>query len=388
MEMPGEGKRMPDRGYTVASVLGLTFALSGACSAQYGLYALGSPERTPQVPAATAANPYVDGIALRFPWTTLEPAEGQFAWSVVDTEIQNAASHGKKAALFVAAGYYTPAWVYAAGARSFSFVWSSTGGPLPCTSQKIPVPWDSVYLQKWNAFVSALGHRYDGNSTVTWVHVTGVNTSTGEMGLPKAQGNAIHVTVKGVSYSCKANDDVTNWINAGYTRTLAESAWKSVDAAFAAAFPHHLLGPMTVPGGFPPIDQNGNKIPHQAADWQVLTDMLTNEHQTWGTRFFAQNNGLSAFWYWQLPSSLAGKAAVGYQMLAGASNDPRCRMNDGVSPCDPATVLGKAIDNGITNGARYLEIDPGDITNPDLQTLLAGTQKRLRPQEIRTRARP
>jgi hypothetical protein len=243
-------------------------------------------------------------------------------------------------------------------------------------------------LQKWNAFVTALGQRYDPDSTVTWVHVTGVNSSTEEMFLPTAKGSAIAVTVKGVSHTCNANDDVRNWLAAGYTRTLAESAWQSADAVFAAAFPHHLLGPMTVPGGFPPIDQNGREIPNQAVDWQVLTDMLTDEHQTWGARFFAQNNGLSAFWYWQLPTSLAGKVTVTYQMLAGATNDPTCRMNNGVSPCDPAIVLAKAIDNGIAGGARYLEIYPGDIANPALQTLLESTQKRLRTPQIRGRRRP
>lgn len=376
------------RRYTVARVVGLTFALSAASSAQYGLYALGTSSSTPQVPAAVEANPYVDGVALRFSWATLEPAEGQFAWTTLDNEVQTAASHGKKVALSVAAGYNTPAWVYTAGARSFSFIWSSTWGPLPCTSQQIPIPWDSVYLQKWNAFIAALGQRYDGNNTVTWVHVTGVNTSTEEMFLPIAQGNAIAVTVQRKAYSCNANDDVRNWLAAGYTRSLAESAWKSADAAFAAAFPHHLLGPMTVPGGFPPIDQNGREIPNRAVDWQVLTDMLTDEHQTWGARFFAQNNGLSAFWSWQLPASLAGKVTVTYQMLAGATNDPTCRMNNGVSPCDPAVVLAKATDNGIAGGARYLEIYPGDIANPALQTLLESTQKRLRTPQIRGRRRP
>ena len=383
IQFAGRGRRC-----TVVRVAAFTLALSGACSAQYGLYVLGSPANTPDVPAAAAANPYVDGMALRYGWSTLEPAEGQFAWSALDSEIQTAASHEKKVVLSVAAGVNTPAWVYAAGARSFSLMWAETWGPLPCTPAEIPVPWDSVHRQKWTAFVSALGQRYDGNPTISWVHVTGVNSNTEEMFLPTAQGGAINVTLKGVPYSCTANNDVQNWLKAGYTRTLAESAWISTDEAFVAAFPHHLLGPMTVPGGFPPIDQNGNLISKQTVDWQVLSDMLTNEHETWGSRFFAQNNGLSAFWFWQLPAALAGKVTVSYQMLATATNDPSCRMNNGVSPCDPATVLGKAIDNGIANGARYLEIYVGDVDNPNLQALMESTQKRLRPPGLREHIRP
>jgi hypothetical protein len=387
MEIP---ESIPGRAYTVAGVVGLAFVLCGVASAQYGLYVVGTPDSTPEVPAAVEAKPYVDGVLLRYTWANLEPAEGQFAWSELDNEIQTAASLGKKVSFAIGAGYFTPAWVYTAGARSFSFIWSGASGPpLPCTSQQIPIPWDSVYSAKWSAFVSALGQRYDGNSAVSWVHVAGVNSLTDETFLPLAQGSAINVTVKGVPYSCNANNDVQNWIKAGYTRTLAENAWKNVDQAFAAAFPHHQLGPMVEPGGFPPIDENGNMIKGEAQDWQVPTDMLTNEHQTWGSRFFAQNNGLSAFWSWQLPSSLAGKVTVAYQMLAGATGDSTCRMNNGVSPCDPATVLGKAIDNGIDNGARYLEIYRSDIENPDLQALLESTQKRLRPSEqLRWHIRP
>jgi hypothetical protein len=354
---------------------GLALAFAAAGRAQYGLYALGSQTVTPEVPAAVESNPYVDGIALRFEWSVLEPAEGQFAWTALDSEIQSAASHGKKVSLSVVAGYGTPDWVYTAGAKPFSYIWTKPWGPPSCTVTNIPIPWDKVFLSKWGDFVTALGQRYDGNPTVTWVHVTGVNSVSQETSLPMATGGTVQVLPG--KPSCTANNDVQNWIAAGYTRTLVESALHSIDTIFVAAFPSHLLGPMINPGGFPPIDQNGQLMAHATADSQVPIDMITLEYQTWGSRFFVQENGLSAHWCWQPLAALAGKVKVAYQMLSTATGDSACGMNGGVSPCDPVTVLSEAIAKGMANGAHYLEIYPGDITNSAMQPTLEAAQQSL-----------
>ncbi len=65
-----------------------------------------------------------------------------------------------------------------------------------------------------------------------------------------------------------AEDDVSNWVKAGYTRTKVEDAWESIAATFAQFFPGKPLGIMTTPRGFPPIDGQGRLLP-QDGDSQV-----------------------------------------------------------------------------------------------------------------------
>jgi len=114
-----------------------------------------------QVPTAMA-NSNVDGMQVLEPWNVVEAQEGVFDWTAIDSVVAEAASYGKKISLGIQAGYETPSWVYADGAQAFPFVWdkSTTTTPAICSVQNIPVPWDPVFLSKWQTFVAALGARY------------------------------------------------------------------------------------------------------------------------------------------------------------------------------------------------------------------------------------
>src|SRR6266852_6227734 len=116
-----------------------------------GVYALSDQDAATSL--AVLANPNVDGLALRYSWNQLEPREGGFNWSPIDVQVAAARAHGKKVSLSVTAGIRTPVWVYAEGARQFSFVWDKPCGAPIWSRQHIPIPWDPVYLTKWKAFV-------------------------------------------------------------------------------------------------------------------------------------------------------------------------------------------------------------------------------------------
>src|SRR6266571_1389446 len=65
------------------------------------------------------SNPNVDGISVREHWCDLEPSEGAFAFTFLDTVVAKAAAGGKKVLLRIGtsggsaqAGGNTPAWVF------------------------------------------------------------------------------------------------------------------------------------------------------------------------------------------------------------------------------------------------------------------------------------
>jgi Domain of unknown function (DUF4832) len=104
---------------------------------------------------------------LRLGWSYLEPREGRFNWSVVDTPAQRYIAAGKKIALRITSyegddtqPYATPKWVRDAGAKGYDLgkCWE-------------PDYDDPVYLAKLDRFLAALGERYDDNPNVAFVDV-------------------------------------------------------------------------------------------------------------------------------------------------------------------------------------------------------------------------
>ncbi len=106
-------------------------------------------------------------VYLRLAWSYLEPEEGKFNWSVVDTPAQRYIGAGKKIAFRItcyegsdAQPYATPKWVRDAGAKGYDIgnCWE-------------PDYDDPVYLDKLDAFLRAFGARYDGDPGVAFVDI-------------------------------------------------------------------------------------------------------------------------------------------------------------------------------------------------------------------------
>ena len=131
--------------------------------------------------------PGVSVIYLRIAWSYLEPQEGQFNWSVLDTPAQRWLDKGKgsptrnyalggpmQIALRISCcegspRYATPEWVRLAGAKGYFF----TGGKGidPNGRAWEPDYDDPVFLEKLDHFLGALAARYDGNPEVAFIDV-------------------------------------------------------------------------------------------------------------------------------------------------------------------------------------------------------------------------
>ncbi len=304
-----------------------------------------------------ATNPYIEGVLLGYNWNQIETSDGVYNWSLVDNQVALVGAAGKVATIAIAAGVETPGWVYNEGAQSFNVVWDKAWGFTPCSNQRIPIPWDPVFLAKWQAFVTAFGARYDTNPTVASVKLTGFNSETAELFLPLSINEQINI----VGHVCTGPNYVTQWQAAGYTRTLGEYAFNTIESYFAAAFPNTPFEAMKGPADFPPIDANGNILNKtDGEDDQANTDVITAAIATYGQQFVLQNDGLSATWIWKLEESYASQINTGYQMVSSP-------MGNQLSP---------AINLALGGGATFLEISVPDIDNPQqTQTIDSAAQQ-------------
>ncbi len=118
--------------------------------------------------------PGLSVVYLRVPWAFLEPAEGEFNWSLFDTPAQRWIGRGKQVAIRVSCSeswmrFATPKWVQAAGARGVDFEFGK--GPGPGGPLWDPDYMDPVFLEKLDHFLEVLAARYDGNPNVAFIDV-------------------------------------------------------------------------------------------------------------------------------------------------------------------------------------------------------------------------
>ncbi|HNQ74430.1 MAG TPA: DUF4832 domain-containing protein [Verrucomicrobiota bacterium] len=118
--------------------------------------------------------PGLSVVYLRVPWGFLEPEEGKFNWSLLDTPAQRWIAKGKRIALRITTSenwmrYATPAWVKAAGAKGVAYQFGQ--GPKADGAQWDPDFLDPIYLQKLEHFLAALAQRYDGNPNVAFIDI-------------------------------------------------------------------------------------------------------------------------------------------------------------------------------------------------------------------------
>ena len=111
---------------------------------------------------------------LRIPWAYLEPEEGVYNWSALDTPAQRWIERGGQIAFCITCSenwleYATPKWVFDAGAKGIRWTW----GKGPCADGKLVDPdfADPVFLEKLEKFLKAFARRYDGRPEVSFMDI-------------------------------------------------------------------------------------------------------------------------------------------------------------------------------------------------------------------------
>jgi hypothetical protein len=312
---------------------------SGSAKVTRGVFAITGHDQP--FTAATFSNPAVDGIVIRTFWSDVEPSQGQYNWSFIDSQVQAASAAGKKVILIVLAGAFCPQWALQ-GVQTATF--SAKYGFIQGQPLVLPMPWDSTYLNRWFQFVAVLGQRYDPNPAVVMVPATGPNSVSAEMSLPDG------------------TDAVAQWQQLGYTPQKFESAWQQTITAYAQAFPTSQVG-VTLYPGLP--------IPNASASDQTRTDITSFAVNTYGGKITVQTSGLSARKQqdprlgYQLVAQYSSRTTVGFEMGTSATDKP-----SQMGGSNAESALKGSIDFGLQAGARFLEIYEKDIDNPALLSIL------------------
>jgi hypothetical protein len=368
--LPGAVRNSSPTAYVSQPAAVMSTAAVTATASPSGVYAL--IQNLKPIPSAILTNPNIDGVSLYLAWCNVERTNGVYDWSYLDAQISAARAAGKKVSLSLMAGVWTPNWVYSLGAVQFTYV-----GDRPDSSTRtIPMPWDSIYLREYTTFLKDLGARYGSNPAITDIKVTGVNAYTQETGLPDSTGQ--QVTWNGQTWT--TTNDVRKWQNMGYTSTKVLNAYLRIAAAMAQAFPTKSLTGIFYPGGFPPIDANGNLIAGQTGNDQLMYDMINQMESLYGSRFVLQNDGLSSTWMWPKLTTQPSYVKTGAQMTWSVTNDPAGRMNGWVPGYDPATVLQDTVNDALAGGLDFLEIYLDDLQNPALNSVIASAHTGLTQQ--------
>jgi hypothetical protein len=120
--------------------------------------------------------PGLSVVYLRLAWSYIEPEEGKFEWSIVDTPAQRWIAKGKQVAFRITCSesdrrqpYATPQWVRQAGAKGYFF--QPGKGIVDNGPNWEPDFDDPVFLAKLDAFLAAAARRYDGNPEVAFLDV-------------------------------------------------------------------------------------------------------------------------------------------------------------------------------------------------------------------------
>ena len=153
----------PGRVATLVGVLFFAGLFAGSASVQvprgvFSLVAAGKPAAQ-----STLDNPDVAGVSIRQDWADLEPSEGSFNWSFLDSEVAKAAAAGKDVLLRIRTQDGKPAWVTAAVQQAGGLFFNFDDDGVPTS---IPVFWDPTFLAKKKAMITALGGHFTNSPAV------------------------------------------------------------------------------------------------------------------------------------------------------------------------------------------------------------------------------
>ncbi len=313
----------------------------------YGIYALPTGGR---IDPKVITYPFVKGISIRIPWKVLEPERGVFDWDRIEKIISLAKKEHKYVNIRILAGVYSPEWIFSdPNIPKIKFICRNPNKKkFYGKSVTMPVLWDRRYLEEYYRFLRALGQKFDKESSIFWVAVSGPVTGPATPHLPK-NPQTLRLFKK-----------------YGFKKDLWLEVWKEAIDQTAQAFPDKAISLcLDVPPFY--MDMAG-----ELARYAVTR---------YSGRICLQSNGLSAKvfkvlrtnskikYFLDLFPRYADKAIIGFQMTWAAAWKNRGR--DRLGPLD------KAIEAGLKLKASYLEIYQDDIVNRANWSILENAASRL-----------
>jgi len=284
------------------------------------------------------------GLDIGGLWQNLEPTEGVYDWSSADSQLAQAAAHGKKVLLGITSGgLNVPDWLFANYPAIQTFTFNNNG-----TEVTIPVFWDPTFLAKKIALIQAAGAHFASNSSIVLVGCMFANAVTADWDIPDSPS------------------DIANWMAAGYTTDLMVSTGEEVIDATMAAFPNQNVV-MPIGQGPGDLDPTLDYLSEAVVDYATTTyGRFVTAKYSLSTTTVDPVTDTNLYNYQVLFNQCP---SVGLGTLAKVTGDTTYRMNGGV-PGNPATILLNAITIGAHYGSQYMEIYEADLKNTSLSSVI------------------
>src|SRR5262245_444509 len=318
-------------------------------------------------------NPDVDGISIRQSWEQMNPADGIYDWTYLDSQIGRATTAGKMISLRIGTGSggatdsggSVPDWVMALVTKTFQFIDTNSGG----ITRTIPAFWDTAFKRKKNKMIAALGARYGSNQSIKIVFVGFANAQSTDWSVPDS------VIVDGLGAS--GSSERSRWLALGYIAEKvinagcpASGTTGVIDAA-ALAFPEATIVYSVGRTSSAPDAPSMNGL--DSTNDYVAQTVLDKAMAKYGNRIAIQKDSLSKKTADNQPYSAQpadnqwtiiynNPTCAGAQMLWNCFGDAAYRMNGGVAD-DPATILTAAVNAGVEYNTQYQEIYQTDVIN-------------------------
>jgi hypothetical protein len=297
-------------------------------------------------------NPNVNGVAFQIHWADIEPVQGKPDWSKLD-QVFNAAESSKKwVHLLVFPGFFSPGWALE-GVETESF--AIQYGPGRGTVMKLPMPWDTVYLNRWFAFLKELSDRYGKSPAFRMVAVDGPTSVSAELTLPDTP------------------EDAQTWLKVSYRPRKYIEAWQKVLQVFGADFPNQYISLIVGSG----LNINDQGRPDHQERARTREEVIREAMGVLGRRFVLQNSDLHAgpeqHPVTDFVMSYSGRVITGLEMRC-TSELGTCSSAMGAEG-NPPLALKKSIAKGLQPNnqgehVNYLEIYEGDVLADDMQSVL------------------
>ena len=195
------------------------------------------------------------GLDVVDQWPDVEPTEGVYDWSALDSEVAQAVAHGKKIIFAIASGgVKVPDWLLTnyPDIQTFSFIDTNPYSPTYGQPLTIPIFWDPIFLAKKIALIQAAGARYTANPSIVVVGCQFANSLGGDWNIPDSP------------------EDIANWLAAGYTSELMVNTGEMIIDATMAAFPNqNVVLPIGL--GAPGLDPTVTYLAETVVDYATAT---------------------------------------------------------------------------------------------------------------------
>ena len=130
-------------------------------------------------------------ISAMVTWASLEPVEGQFDWSTLDADVEDARTGGYRILLRIMAGRLSPSWLAADGAATVELLGTDHLRVRLLRPGGGPAPWDPILRAKYTDLMTEVGRwlqEPDGAGGTKGDHVFAIPVA-----MPSFQGTEMNL---------------------------------------------------------------------------------------------------------------------------------------------------------------------------------------------------